>query len=73
MAHMNMTAKNQKTIDRINLRLSPDVFTLVDQARATRLGNMSRNTWIAEAIQEKLAREIGVRSTLTKDSQGNEN
>lgn len=70
---MNMTAKNQKTIDRINLRLSPDVFTLVDQARATRLGNMSRNTWIAEAIQEKLAREIGVRSTLTKDSQGNEN
>lgn len=71
MAHMNITAKNQKTIDRINLRLSPDVFTLIDQVRATRLGNMSRNTWIAEAIQEKLAREIGVDSTLTKNSHGN--
>lgn len=70
MAHMNMTAKNQKPIDRINLRLSPDVFALIDQARATRLGNMSRNTWIAEAIQEKLTREISIDPTQTKVVQG---
>jgi uncharacterized protein (DUF1778 family) len=70
MAHMNMTIKNSKPIDRINLRLSPDVFVLIDQARATRLGNMSRNTWIAEAIQEKLAREIGIGSARTKAVQG---
>ncbi|MDD5577932.1 MAG: hypothetical protein PHY16_01470 [Methylobacter sp.] len=68
---MNITTKNQKTIDHINLRLSPDVFVLVDQARTTRLGNMSRNnTWIAEAIQEKLAREIEIGSASAKVAKG---
>ena len=45
------------TLDRINLRLSPEMFRAIDDARGRRAGNVSRNTWIAEAIKEKLARE----------------
>lgn len=46
-----------RDLDRINLRLSADTFAMIDAARADRLGNVSRNTWITEAIAEKLARE----------------
>ena len=70
MAHMKLASKTTKTCDRLNLRLSPEVFALVDQARAKRLGNVSRNTWIAEAIQEKLAREIGIGAARAKIAQG---
>ncbi len=70
MAQMNMNAKHTKPVDRLNLRLAPDVFARIDEARAARLGKMSRNTWIAEAIQEKLAREIGNGAALTKIAQG---
>lgn len=45
------------TLDRINLRLSADRFRAIDAARGKRAGKVSRNTWIAEAIEEKLARE----------------
>ena len=48
-----------RPLDRINLRLSADTFRAIDAARGSRAGNVSRNTWIAEAIEEKLAREIG--------------
>ena len=44
-------------LDRINLRLSPETFDAIDHARSARPGNVSRNTWIAEAIKEKLARD----------------
>lgn len=49
-------------LDRLNLRLSPDTFAAIDAVRADRPGSVSRNTWIAEAVQEKLARsrEAGV-------------
>jgi predicted HicB family RNase H-like nuclease len=46
-----------RTLDRINLRLTGETFEAIDTARNTRPGNVSRNTWIAEAIEEKLARE----------------
>ncbi|WP_235678551.1 hypothetical protein [Agrobacterium vitis] len=45
------------SLDRINLRLSPQTFDAIDVARNGRPGSVSRNTWIAEAIEEKLARE----------------
>lgn len=48
-----------RDLDRINLRLSAETFALIDAARAGRPGNVSRNTWITEAIAEKLARETG--------------
>jgi hypothetical protein len=46
-----------RSLDRINLRLAAETFKSIDAACATRPGNVSRNTWIAEAVQEKLARE----------------
>jgi hypothetical protein len=48
---------NVASLDRINLRLSADTFDAIDFARASRPGRVSRNTWIAEAIEEKLALE----------------
>ncbi len=42
------------TLDRLNLRLPGEVFTAIDAARP---GHVSRNTWLTEAVQEKLARE----------------
>ena len=58
MAQMSKTAKSAQTLHRINFRLPSEVFARVDEARALRLGSVSRNTWIAEAIQEKLTREL---------------
>jgi hypothetical protein len=46
-----------RSLDRINLRLSGATLSAIDDACASRPGNVSRNTWIAEAIEEKLARE----------------
>ena len=46
-----------RPLDRLNLRLSPEIFEAIDQARSGRPGNVSRNTWIAEAIKEKLERD----------------
>ena len=44
-------------LERTNLRLAPDLLKAVDAARAGRAGKISRNTWITEAVEEKLARE----------------
>jgi len=44
-------------LDRINLRLPAETFEAIDAARGARPGNISRNTWITEAIEEKLARD----------------
>lgn len=61
-----MTASSRPTLvrdlERINLRLSADTFSLIDAACAGRLGNVSRNTWITEAIAEKLERETSARN-----------
>jgi metal-responsive CopG/Arc/MetJ family transcriptional regulator len=46
-----------RSLDRINLRLPGETFEEIDTARAARAGNVSRNTWITEAIEEKLARD----------------
>ena len=46
-----------RSLDRINLRLAGDTFAEIDAACAGRPGNVSRNTWIAEVIEEKLARD----------------
>lgn len=49
-----------RDLDRINLRLPAEMFATIDAARADRPGIVSRNTWITEAIAEKLARETSV-------------
>jgi hypothetical protein len=55
---MNGGTTTQRNRDRINLRLNTEVFDLIDKARRGRAGVVSRNTWITEAIQEKLMREL---------------
>jgi DNA (cytosine-5)-methyltransferase 1 len=54
-----MTATHIKLDDRgrQSLRLDPEVWATIDSARLRRAGSISRNTWITEAIAEKLARE----------------
>ncbi len=56
---MNADSKTPavRDLDRINLRLAGRTFSAIDAACAARPGNVSRNTWIAEAVEEKLARE----------------
>ena len=46
-----------RSLDRINLRLSGETFDAIDAGRNARPGAISRNTWITEAIEEKLARD----------------
>jgi hypothetical protein len=46
-----------RSLDRINLRLSAETFDAIDACRAERAGIVSRNTWITEAVEVKLARE----------------
>jgi metal-responsive CopG/Arc/MetJ family transcriptional regulator len=70
LAPMNNIVKIQKNRDRTSLRLESELVALMDQARAKRVGVVSRNTWIAEAIQEKLSREIENGAELAKTVQG---
>lgn len=46
-----------RALDRINLRLTSATFEAIDAARADRPGHVSRNTWITEAVSEKLERD----------------
>lgn len=42
---------------RQSLRLPAELCARLDKARAKRAGKVSRNTWILEAVLEKLSRE----------------
>jgi len=42
---------------RFTLRGSHYLFSLIDRARSQRPGKISRNTWILEAITERLKKE----------------
>lgn len=63
-------AEPVRTLDRINLRLAAETFEAIDAARLVRPGNISRNTWITEAVEEKLARE---RSSAVRPEQDRPN
>ena len=54
-----MTANHANLDDRgrQSLRLDPKIWTAIDTARLHCAGSISRNTWITEAIAEKLARQ----------------
>jgi metal-responsive CopG/Arc/MetJ family transcriptional regulator len=67
---MNNIAKTHKNRDRTSLRLNAELIARIDKARIKRIGVVSRNTWIEEAIQEKLAREIENSTELTQSAQG---
>lgn len=48
---------NDQEVKRVNLRIPAKYLYCVDQSLTRRLGNVSRNTWIIEAIVEKLGKE----------------
>jgi metal-responsive CopG/Arc/MetJ family transcriptional regulator len=54
-----MTKESHTT--RISLRLPKELFEDIDRLRLTRAGNISRNTWIAEAVKEKLEKDSNLR------------
>ena len=45
------------TMTHTSLRIESGVMILIDVSRTERTGKISRNTWITEAIEEKLERE----------------
>jgi hypothetical protein len=45
------------THTRSSIRLSSELIAAIDATRRRRPGKISRNTWITEAVEEKLARE----------------
>jgi len=60
------SASAPTTLDRVNLRLTAETFAAIDRARLGRPGHISRNTWLTEAVQEKLAREASNAPTLER-------
>jgi hypothetical protein len=60
---------NVRHLDRINLRLSGETFAAIDDARVARPGHISRNTWLTEAVEEKLARDAARRDPRAGDRQ----
>lgn len=56
-AMIDSPSETVRGLDRINLRLSAGTFAAIDRARGARAGHISRNTWLTEAVEEKLARE----------------
>ena len=50
---------DERTEARINFRLPGDMLAEVDAAIRQRRIRISRNTWLLEAVQEKLDREAG--------------
>jgi hypothetical protein len=42
-----------------NLRVPEEIVNKVDTIRRRRTGKISRNTWILEAIEDKIERESG--------------
>lgn len=60
------------SLSRFSVRLPPEMLESIDAERARRAGCVSRNTWIAEAIQEKLSRESAT-NRLEGDGEGEKN
>ncbi len=60
---MTATAKKDDR-SRQSVRLHPEMWEAIDFVHARRPGVVSRNTWIAEAILEKLAREQDTQAPL---------
>lgn len=53
---------NVRDFDRFTLRLPAETLLAIDDARSCRPGHVSRNTWVSEAVQEKLEREAANQS-----------
>jgi len=58
MRVMSRPKKQTESRSRTSIRLEPELWARIDRARAVRPGKVSRNTWITEAVREKLGREV---------------
>ena len=58
--------KIDKNTVRLSLRISKQSSDEIDRLRQARVGSVSRNTWIAEAIEEKLERDLNLKN-MRKD------
>ena len=54
---MNKAIAKPEMKTRVNIRFDEQVWARIDHARAKRAGFVSRNSWILEAVMEKLAKE----------------
>jgi len=54
---MSSRVQKQPKDGHSSIRLAPNLWAAIDAVRSKRPGNVSRNTWITEAITEKLAAE----------------
>jgi hypothetical protein len=59
------TSTNVIDLGRTNLRLPAETFEAIDRARITRPSQVSRSTWLTEAVEEKLARDAAHRESGT--------
>lgn len=59
---------SDKEVKRVNLRIPSKYLERIDRLLTNRLGNVSRNTWMIEAIVEKLGKEEN-RSEVSLTSQ----
>jgi hypothetical protein len=57
MAPQGAMKPKRRITERCSLRLPKQVFASIETARAKRPGYLSRNSWIAEAIRDKLRKE----------------
>lgn len=64
---MGAIRKTEIAEQRFSLRLAAEQLEAVDTLRRQRAGLVSRNTWIAEAIAEKLRREAAAKKAGTND------
>ncbi|MBU9246575.1 ribbon-helix-helix domain-containing protein [Burkholderia multivorans] len=72
MAPMMKAAQNSRvTTERITVRLPDDMLAAIDAECSRRIGNVSRNTWILEAVQEKLSRAGGGSANESDAARGN--
>jgi len=51
---------------RSSIRLSPEIWKAIDLLREQLPGKVSRNTWIALAVQEKVDRDNDKRATAVR-------
>ncbi|HHT8972209.1 TPA: ribbon-helix-helix domain-containing protein [Burkholderia cenocepacia] len=57
--------------ERITVRLPDEMLAKIDAECSRRVGNVSRNTWILEAVQEKLSRADGGANKQADAARGN--
>lgn len=67
-ASMGSTSQKLSSLGRQSLRLTNETWKEIDAAREKRAGCVSRNTWITEAVLEKLARERGTAENVSDRS-----